>query len=215
MWCVPTLNDEFIERMEDVLQVYSWQYDPKEPVLCLDEKSVQLLEHSRSPIPMAPGRIAKVDHEYVRRGTANIFACFEPKRGNPTLQVTHQRTAHDFALFLAFLVTLYPKARTIHLVMDNLNTHFEKSIVQTFGTRKGRAIWRKFTVHYTPKHASWLNQAELLLSAVSRAVLKNARYPEKKKLHRALSAWKKRNHGFTTDWTFSVQDAQETFHYDS
>lgn len=213
MWCVPKLDEQFVERMEDVLELYTREYDPREPVLCVDEKSVQLLEHSRPPIPASPGKVAKVDHEYVRRGTANIFACFEPQRGNPILDVTERRTAQDFAFFLASLITFYPKARTIHLVMDNLNTHFEKSLLETFGRRRGSAIWRKFTVHYTPKHASWLNQAELLLSAVSRAALKKARYPTPQRLKTALRAWTKRNRGYKTKWKFSVNDARRKFKY--
>lgn len=199
--------------MEDVLELYSREYDPKEPVLCVDEKSVQLLEHSRAPIPPSAGRVAKVDHEYTRQGTANIFACFEPKQGKPILRATERRTAKDFAHFLQSLLTLHPRARTIHLVMDNLNTHFEKSLITTFGKRRGKAIWRRFTVHYTPKHASWLNQAELLLSAVSRATLKRCRHPTRALLQRALSAWTKRNRAFTTTWTFSVQRARSTFRY--
>jgi transposase len=213
MWCIPKLDDQFIQRMEDVLWLYSQPYDSKAPVLCLDEKSVQLLEHSRTPIAVSPGQPAKIDHEYVRNGTANIFACFEPKRGNPVLQVTDRRTAQDFARFLASLVTRYPKTRTIHLVMDNLNTHFEKSVIETFGPRRGSAIWRKFTVHYTPKHASWLNQAELLLSAVSRATLKKTRHPTKQSLRKSLSAWRQQNKTFQTKWKFSIKDAQQKFKY--
>ena len=213
MWCVPELDDEFIKRMEAVLRLYARDYDPKEPVLCLDEKSVQLLKHSRAPIPPKPGKVAKTDHEYVRCGTANIFACFEPKRGRPILKVTARRTAEDFAFFLAFFATRYPKAQTIHLVMDNLNTHFEKSLLQAFGIRRGRAIWRRFTVHYTPKHASWFDQADLLLSAVSRATLRRSRYAAKTQLQGALSSWRKRNRSFATAWKFSVADARRTFNY--
>lgn len=215
MWCIPELDEQFVERMEDVLELYSREYDPKEPVICLDEKSVQLLEHSRSPIPLSPGKVGKVDHEYVRCGTANIFACFEPKCGNPILKVTQRRTAYDFAFFLVELLTRYPRARTIHLVMDNLNTHFELSLIKVFGRKRARAIWKKFTVHYTPKHASWLNQAELLLSAVSRAALKRARHATGQKLQQTLSAWIKRNRNYKTKWKFSVGDARRVFNYNT
>lgn len=213
MWCVPKLDDEYKERMEDVLQVYAQDENPSEPVVCLDEKSVQLLEHSRAPSLSKPGCPARIDHEYRRKGTANIFACFEPLNGNPILKVTKRRTAVDFAHFLAELVGLYPEAKRIHLVMDNLNTHVEKSLILAFGEEKGRSIWRKFHVHYTPKHASWLNQAELLLSAVSRAALKGMRYPTTEKLQLALTAWTQRHPHFTTDWSFGVEDAREKFKY--
>jgi hypothetical protein len=211
MWSVPELDEEYTERMEDVLELYTREYDPSEPVLCMDEKSVQLLAHTRDVLPPKPGKVRKVDHEYVRCGTANIFACFEPKRG--ALQVTERRTALDFAFFLAYIATLYPDATKIHLVMGNLNTHCEKSLIQAFGLRQGRALWRKFTVHYTPKHASWLNQAELLLSAVSRAALRKTRHETKRKLQKTLTAWTKNNKNFVTSWKFSVADAQRKFKY--
>jgi transposase len=210
MWCVAQLDDQFIERMEDVLDLYAKPYDQKEPVICLDEKSVQLLDHTHPPIP---GKVTKVDHEYIRCGTVNIFSAFEPLQGNPILEVTDRRTAHDFALFLVFVASLYPRCRTIHLVMDNLNTHRLKSLVETFGARKGTALWNKFTVHHTPKHASWLNQAELLLSAVSRACLRKTRHPSKTHLRKALRAWRKRHKHFRTNWRFSVVDAKACFKY--
>src|SRR3989338_8829548 len=166
MWCIPKLTPEFKERMEDILTVYAKPYDPKEPVVCLDEKSKQLLADSRPSRPTAPGKSAIQDYEYVRKGTANIFVAVEPLPGKRITKVTKHRRKPDYALFAEKLISAYPHARTIHLVQDNLNIHFLASLIEAFGLRKAKRLWKHFTLHYTPKHASWLNMAEIEINAI-------------------------------------------------
>jgi transposase len=213
MWCVGELDDEYIARMEDVLSLYAKPYNLKEPVVCFDEKSVQLLDDIYPVVPVRPGRIARRDHEYVRCGTANEFCSVEPRAGRYFLKVTQRRTATDFAEVLKDLAGRYPKARTIHLVLDNLNTHCLKSVIKRFGERRGRTLWKRFTVHYTPKHASWLNQAEIAISVFSGAVLRHKRYPTIAPLRHATAAFQKRRNaqGRPFDWRFTVADARRKF----
>ena len=157
--------------MEDVLAVYEQPYDPTEPVVCLDEKPVSLPADVRPPRPARPGHVAKRDNEYERCGTANIFGIVKPKTGRHFTCATPNRSATQFARQIQTIVTAYPSATTIHLVMDHLNTHCEKSLTDYYGRRPGRRLWRGLTVHYTPKHGSWLNQAEIELSLVARQCL--------------------------------------------
>lgn len=161
MWCVADLTDEYIEKMEDVLETYERPYDPQEPVVCLDEKPVTLHADIRPASPAAPGREARRDSEYERCGTANVFCAVEPKAGRHFTSPTPDRSAFEFARFLGDVAMHYPAAKTIHLVMDNLNTHHCKSLTDAFGGEIGGEIWDTFTVHYTPTHGSWLNQAEI------------------------------------------------------
>ena len=171
MWCVADLDADYIARMEDVLALYEKPYTEKEPVVCLDEKPVSLHAEVRPPRPARPGHIAKRDSEYERCGTANLFAVVEPKAGRHFTCATPNRSAAQFARVVQRLVTAYPGARTIHAVMDNLNIHCEESLTDHFGHRRGRQVWRRLAVHFTPKHGSWLNQAEIELSLVSRGCL--------------------------------------------
>jgi AraC-like DNA-binding protein/transposase len=160
-WCIAELDDEYIERMEDVLEVYERTLSADEPVVCADEKPVTLHEDVRDPIPMKPGSVARRDNEYERRGTANTFCAIEPKAGQHFTKVTPNRSSPEFANFLQSIANHYPEAQTIHLVMDNLSSHTRKAVVDRFGEEAGQALWDRFTVHYTPVHGSWLNQAEL------------------------------------------------------
>src|ERR1700704_975783 len=160
MWCVAELDEEYIAKMEDVLALSEKPYCSAEPVICLDEKPVSLHDDVRPSRPARPGHIAKRDNEYQRCGTANIFAVVEPKAGRHFTCATPDRSAQQFACVVRRLVLAYPRARRIHLVMDNLNIHCEKSLTDAFGDREGRRIWRRLRVHFTPKHGSWLNQAE-------------------------------------------------------
>ncbi len=161
MWCVPELAQAYVERMEDVLATYEKPLQAEDPVVCMDEKSVSLHEEVREPIPFQPGRETRRDGAYRRAGTANIFCGVEPKAGVHFTEVTPRRTAHRFAEFLKGVADFYPQVRTIHLVLDNLNTHRRKALVDRYGEADGNRLWQRFTVHYTPKHASWLNQAEI------------------------------------------------------
>ena len=165
MWCIPEVTPAFYQAMGDVLTQYEKPYNPEEPVVCVDEKSVQLLAEKRAPRPMRPGKPFRRDNEYIRRGTTNIFCAVEPKAGRHLTSVRPHRKARDFAGFLAWLSSRYPDAKTIHVVMDNLNTHREASLIKRFGEHRGREIWQRFTPHYTPVHASWLNQAEIVAPA--------------------------------------------------
>lgn len=208
MWCVPTMDEAFKARMFDVLDLYEQEYDPLLPVVCLDEKSVELHDERYQPIKSRSG--TRRDHEYIRRGTANIFMLTEPKGGKHYVRVTPQRTRKEFAQCLKWLSRRYPDALTIHLVMDNLNTHTEKSLVETFGTQEGRRIWARFTVHNTPKHASWLNQAEIAISIMQQCCLGKDRVGDKQKLRkRVIPFWRKRrNQHWIIDWRFTKKKAK-------
>jgi hypothetical protein len=155
--------------MEDVLEVYHRPYDPARPVLCVDEASRQLIGETRQPIPAAPGQPLRLDYEYVRNGTANLFLVSEPLAGSRHVEVTERRTAVDFAKLLQVIADeLYDDAEKVVLVMDNLNTHKLASLYQAFEPREARRLWERFEVHYTPKHGSRLNMAEIELSVLAR-----------------------------------------------
>jgi hypothetical protein len=217
MWCVPAINAEFVERMEDVLRLYARPLDPREPVVCLDERPVVLRDAARSGSPMAPGRPTRTDYEYVRRGTANIFCIVEPKTGRRVTHATARRKNRNFGRALLRISKAYPKAKRIHLVVDNLSTHTEKACCDTFGPRTGRALWRRFKVHYTPKHASWLNAAEMEASLVARQCLGKRRIPDLATLRRDVRAWRRAatQEGCSIRWRFRVADARRVFKYDT
>jgi len=161
MWCVAELNEEYIAKMEDVLEVYERPYNPKEPVVCLDEKPVTLHADVRPALPAKPGRETRQDNEYERRGTANLFCAVEPKAGRHFTFATPDRSAPEFVKVAVDLALRYPAAKTIHLIVDNLNIHRRKSLTDLLGDEIGAEVWDRFTIHYTPTHGSWLNQAEI------------------------------------------------------
>jgi hypothetical protein len=161
MWCVAELNEEYIAKMEDVLATYEKPYDPIEPVVCLDEKPVTLHADVRPVSPVQPGREARRDNEYERRGTANVFCAVEPKAGRHFTFPTPNRSAFQFACVTCDLAMQYPEAKTIHLVLDNLNIHCRKSLTDAFGVEVGSQIGDTFTVHFTPSHGSWLKKQKL------------------------------------------------------
>lgn len=215
MGCVAELDADYIARMEEVLALYERPYDRKEPVVCLDEKPVSLHAEVRPPRPSRPGHIAKRDSEYRRCGTANIFAVVEPKAGRHFTCATPDRSAARFARVVQRLVAAYPRARTIHLVVDNLNIHCEKSLTDHLGRFLGSRLWRRLTVHYTPKHGSWLNQAEIELSLVSRGCLGRRRLADLPLLRREVRAWNTRANKAKTRirWQFTRKDARVKFGY--
>jgi len=216
MWCIPELNREYIERMEEVLDIYEQPYNPKEPVVCLDEKPIQLHASIRAPIPATePGQIAKKDYEYKRCGTANVFAAVEPKSGTHITIATKNRKGNEFAKFVYRISRKYTSANTIHLVMDNLNTHTEKSMFGFYGKRKGKAIWRRFSIHYTPKHASWLNQAEIEIGIYSSQCIGKDRISSLSVLKQRTNAWNMRANKdkMKIDWKFTTQKARKKFNY--
>jgi len=203
--------------MEDVLALYERPLAAPEPVVCLDEKPVSLYAEVRPARPARPGHLAKRDHEYERRGTANVFALVEPKAGRHFTRATPDRSARQFARVVRDLGRADPAARTIHLVLDNLNTHCDKSLTDHLGRRVGRALWRRFTVHYTPKHGSWLNQAELELSLLSRQCLGTRRLAALPRLQSEVRAWTARanRRRLCISWTFTRKAAREKFGYNS
>ena len=171
MWCVAEPDEEYIRRMEDILAVYEKPLSELEPVVCVDEKPVVLHQEVRPPWAMRPGRVARRDGEYQRCGTANVFCGVEPKAGQYFPKVTAHRSSPEFADYLLEVAIRYPEADSIHLVLDNLSSHTRKAVVEPFGEKAGSWLWDRFTVHYTPKHGSWLNQAEIAISLFSRQCL--------------------------------------------
>ena len=201
---------EFVAAMEDVLEVYHRPRDPDRPLVCMDECSKQLTGEVRAPLPPRPGDVAKYDSEYEPHGTANIFLAVEPLAGQRTVQVTDQRTRTDWAHFIRFLLlTVYPEAALIVLVMDNLNTHNIASLYEAFDPATARRLAARLEIHYTPKHGSWLNMAETELSVLSRQCL-DRRIPSKELLTTETTAWETaRNQTCTTiDWRFTTADAR-------
>jgi len=215
MWCVGKLNDEYIAKMEDVLETYERPYNPAEPVVCLDEKPVTLHADVRPASAAMPGREARRDNEYERRGTANVFCAVEPKAGHHFTFATPDRSAFEFARVACELAMHYRQAKTIHLVLDNLNIHCQKSLTDAFGTDMGTEIWNRFTIHYTPKHASWLNQAEIEIGLFTRQCLGNRRIPHLKALRRESRAWNRRMNRdqVKINWQFDRRAASRKFSY--
>jgi transposase len=215
MWCVAELNEDYISRMEDVLETYEQPYDPEEPVVCLDEKPIALHADVRPPSAAMPGREARQDSEYERCGTANVFCAVEPKAGRHFTFATPDRSGFEFARITAELALQYPDATTIHLVMDNLNIHRRKSLTDLYGAELGAEIWERFTVHYTPKHGSWLNQAEIEIGILSRQCLGNRRIPDLKTLRREIQAWNRgmNRNRIRINWKFDRRAARRKFGY--
>ena len=196
--------------MEDVLAVYTRPYDPLRPQVCMDETSKQLLRDTREPLPMEPGRPERRDYEYERGGVANVFMFMEPLAGRRWIDITEHRTKGDWAHQIEELLDVrYPEAEKIVLVMDNLNTHTPASLYETFEPEEAKRLAEKLQIHYTPKHGSWLNMAEIELSVLSRQCLER-RVPDFEALEREANAWQDRRDGagITVDWRFSTDDAR-------
>lgn len=196
--------------MEDVLDVFKRPYDPKRPQLCMDELMKQLIAETRTPLPVRPGQPALYDHEYKRNGTANIFMAVEPLLGRCKVKVTRRRTKIDWAYFMKDLVDVhYPDAETIVLVLDNLNTHVKASLYEAFEPKEAKRIADKLEIHYTPKHGSWLNIAEIALSILGRQCL-NRRIEDFDELTREVTAWEGRHNQrhAPINWRFTTQDAR-------
>jgi hypothetical protein len=196
--------------MEDVLEVYTRPYDPSRPQVCLDEKSKQLVREVREPLAAKPGRAARHDYEYERNGTANLFIVCEPLAGWRHISVTQRRTKLDWAHCIKELVDLhYPEALKIVLVMDNLNTHTPAALYEAFAPSEARRLLERLEIHYTPKHGSWLNMAEIELSVLARQCL-DRRIPDQQTLAEEVGAWEaERNaYGSSIDWRFSTQEAR-------
>jgi transposase len=196
--------------MEDVIEVYHRPRDPECPVVCVDEGGKQLVGDVREPLPVRVGSPAKEDYEYVRNGVANLFLAFEPLAGRRVVEVTPRRAAVDFARFLRHLLdVVYPSARKVVLVTDNLNTHGTGSLYEAFDPAEARRLAERIEWHYTPKHGSWLNMAEIELSVLARQCL-DRRIPDRKVLAREVAAWEARRNaaGVRADWQFTTADAR-------
>jgi hypothetical protein len=196
--------------MEDVLEVYTRPYDPAHPVVCLDEISKQWVAETRTPLPAAPGQPERVDYEYERCGTTNLFLTCEPLAGHRHVTVTEQRTAVDFAKAVRDLLEVrYPQAERVVLVMDNLNTHKPAALYQAFEPAVARSLIERLEIHYTPKHGSWLNMAEIELSVLSRQCL-DRRLPEVDTLTQEVAVWEQARNSDArpVNWRFTTPDAR-------
>jgi hypothetical protein len=198
--------------MEDVLDQYEKPLDPREPVICLDEQSYQLLDDTRPTQPAAPGQVAKQDYEYRRCGTCSVFVAVEPKAGKRFVQARAHRKRPDFARFVRDLGKRYPDAKRIHLVLDNLNTHNEASLVETLGAKQAKHLLQRIEWHHTPTHASWLNMAEIEISIMTKQCL-DRRLASLEDVQQQLTAWTRdRNRQKATiEWTFHRADARRVF----
>jgi transposase len=197
--------------MEDVLELYEEPHDPKRPTVCFDEMPYQMVAEKRVPIPARAGCPHRYDYEYERRGVCNLFMFFETKASWRHIDIRERRRAHDFAEEMKELVDEhYPKAEKIRVVLDNLNTHTGAALYEAFEPAEARRILRRLEFHYTPKHASWLNQIEIEFSVLSRECIGGRRIPDEGMLQREAAAWEKERNekGATVDWRFSVEAAR-------
>jgi hypothetical protein len=196
--------------MEDVLDLYAERYDPRRPVVGFDERPLQLLGDTRAPVPAAPGRVRRVDYEYRRNGTGNVFTTVEPLAGWRHVEVTQRRTTLDFAEQMRWLVDdAYPEARVIRVVLDNLNTHTTASLYAAFSPNEARRLARKLEFHHTPKHGSWLNVAKCELSVLASQCL-NRRLPDLLTVRSEVAAWERQRNAErpTIQWLFTTAQAR-------
>jgi len=215
MWCVADLDDDYISKMEDVLATYERPYDPAQPVVCLDEKPVTLHADVRPVSRAQPGREARRDNEYERCGTANVFCAVEPKAGHHFTFPTPDRSGYEFAQVVFELAMHYAEATTVHLVMDNLSSHGLKSLTDLLGAETGTEVWNCFTVHHTPIHGSWLNQAEIEIGMFARQCLGKRRIPDLKTLKREARGWNRHmnRNRVKINWKFDRKAARRKFGY--
>jgi uncharacterized small protein (DUF1192 family) len=196
--------------MEDVLDLYEEPYDPQRPKVCFDETNKQLVAETRVGVPARPGQVARYDYEYQRNGTRNLFLFLEPQEGWRHVAVTERRTMQDFAHQMRWLVDeAYPEAEVVRLVLDNLNTHRPASLYEAFPPAEARRILKRLEFHYTPKHGSWLNMAEMELSVFSRECL-DRRIPDEATLKREIQALEAERNSTRArvNWRFTAQDAR-------
>lgn len=211
MWCIPPkASGEFVAKMEDVLEVYHRPYDPRYPQVCMDELCKQLIRETRRPLPIEPGQPVRYDYEYERVGVCNLFMFFEPLSGRRYVRVSERRTKQDWARAIRDLVVWhYPQAEKIVLVLDNLNIHVASALYETFEPEEARRILEKLEIHYTPKHGSWLNMAEIELSVLSRQCL-DRRLDDLQYLKREVANWQygRNKMKARVEWRFTTQDAR-------
>jgi len=210
-WVIPPKeNAEFVCQMEEVLELYTLKYDTDYPLVCFDESSKQLISETITPIEAKPGQKERFDYQYQREGVCNLFMFFEPLTGWRHVEVTDRRTQIDYAQQMKYLVDdRYPQAKKIKIVQDNLNTHIKASLYKAFIPAEAKRILDKLEFHYTPKHGSWLNMAEIELSVLTRQCL-DRRIPSKKLLKDEVAAWENNRNQISskTDWQFTTKDAR-------
>lgn len=211
MWCIPPKQSaEFVYQMEDILEVYRRPHDPKRPVICMDESLKQVVGESCEPLPPRPGAVERYDHVYVRNGVAHLFLASEPLTGWRHIELTEHRCRGDWARFIQSLAQgRYREAERIGLVMDQLNTHSPASLYEAFPPDEAKSLVDRLEIHYTPKHGSWLNMAELEWSALSRQCL-SRRIAQRDALQQQIEQWefKRNSAGTAIDWRFTTQDAR-------
>jgi hypothetical protein len=211
MWCIGKITPQYRQRMYNLLDLYERPYNRDEPVVCIDEKSKQLLAPVRPNLPPKAGQTEKEDYEYERKGTRNLFVAVEPLAGWRQVQVTLQRKTVDFVHFVRRLLQgRYRRAKRVHLVLDNLNTHFAKGFVEVLGAKRAERLLKRVVFHYTPTHASWLNMAEIEIGILDKQCLKG-RIASAEQLVAAVDAWLKRRNQQkkTINWTFTRKDADK------
>jgi hypothetical protein len=212
-WCIGKLTGDFLWHMEDILDLYEQPYDAKRPTVCFDERPCQLVGDVVVPLPMEPGKPKREDHEYQRRGTCCLFVAFEPHQGQRFLQVRDRRTRVDYAHFMKELAERwYPEAEKVRLVQDNLNTHSGGSFYEAFPGEEAFALDQRFEYHYTPKKGSWLNMAEIELSALAKQCL-DRRIEDKERLVQELATLEKERNRMkaTVRWRFTKHAARQKF----
>ena len=211
MWCIGQLTPQYRQRMYAVLDLYQRPYNCAEPVVCVDEKSKQLLAAKHPDLPVKPGHPCKVDYEYERKGTRNLFVAVEPLAGWRQIQVTRHRKKADFVHFIRQLLQgRYRHAKKVHLVVDNLNTHFASVFVEVLGQKRAQKLLNRVEFHYTPKHGSWLNMAEIEIGILDKQCL-NGRIATEIELMAQVKAWKTRRNRQrqTIEWKFTRQQADK------
>ena len=213
-WCIPAVGAEFVWRLEDVLDLYAEPFDRARPVVCFDECPVQLVGETRPPVPTAPGRRRRVDYEYRRNGTANLFMLVHPLAGWREVTVSEHRTKLDFAEQMRRLVDEhFPQAERIRVVLDNRNTHGPAALYEAFAPQEARRLAQRLELHYTPLHGSWLNMAELELASLARQCL-GRRLPDLATLAAEVAAWQapRNAQAKPITWRFRVDDARRNLH---
>ena len=209
-WCLPSVSPEFVYHMEDVLDLYAEPRDPRRPVVCFDERPCQLISEVRQVIPAKPGQPERHDYEYKREGTCNLFMFFAPSDGWRHVDITDRRTAQDFAQCMKSLVDVhFPGAQIIRVVLDNLSTHTPAALYEAFDPAEARRIARKLEFHFTPKHGSWLNMAEIELAVLSKQCL-DQRIPSVDTMRCEVFAWEVERNAqhATVNWQFTTPDAR-------
>ena len=210
MWCIPQVDGEYVARMEDVLDLYTEEPDPKHPVVCFDESPTQLIGEVREPIPAEPGQLERCDCEYKRNGTANLFIFLDVHRSWRKVKVTESRAAVDFAACMRDLTDVhFPQAERIRVVLDNLSTHSAGALYEAFPAPEAHRILRRLELHYTPKHTSWLNMVEIEIG-VLRGQCLGRRIGDRKALETEIAAWEAQRNaaGARIQWMFTTQRAR-------